>query len=228
MDKDLHHSLFATPPVPEDYHSQLRSDDEYDNDNDTASAKSISLSSAPASARNSSAFAALSTPVRPNPHFFEFAAHDTPPPGETELLSETDSLAGTSTTSNVLEHDADQLENRDSPISSATPSLLNYASKAGPSDFPSRDTSESTSLKSSMETTYPPPSQASEDEVSRSDSPRKARPESLLVDTMTGPLILGVALVDFNHLVSHPSHTRGFLNLFSDWASNRVVGGICV
>ncbi|KZS96061.1 hypothetical protein SISNIDRAFT_483460 [Sistotremastrum niveocremeum HHB9708] len=202
MDKDLHHSLFSTPPPPpEDYTSHLRSDDEYDNDNDTASAKSISLSSAPASARNSSAFASLSTPSRPNPHFFEFAAHDTPPPGETELLSETDSLAGTSTTSNVLEHDTDELETRDSPISSATPSLLNYASKAGPSDLPSHDTSESTSLQSSVETTYPPPSQASVDESSRSGSPRKARPESLLIDSMTGPLILGVALVDFNHLI---------------------------
>lgn len=54
--------------------------------------------------------------------------------------------------------------------------------------------------------TYPPKPQA-DDTVSissfASTSSRKARPESLLIQPTTEPLILGVALVDFNHLVLH-------------------------
>ena len=32
-------------------------------------------------------------------------------------------------------------------------------------------------------------------------NPRKARPESLLMDLPNGPLVLGITLVDFNHQV---------------------------
>lgn len=52
--------------------------------------------------------------------------------------------------------------------------------------------------------TYPPKPQH-DDALSissfASTSSRKARPESLLIQPTTEPLILGVALVDFNHLV---------------------------
>jgi hypothetical protein len=52
--------------------------------------------------------------------------------------------------------------------------------------------------------TYPPKPQP-DDTMSissfASTSSRKARPESLLILPTTDPLILGVALVDFNHLV---------------------------
>lgn len=40
-----------------------------------------------------------------------------------------------------------------------------------------------------------------------SSSSRKARPESLLVEAPQGPLVLGIGLVDFNHLVSHSPYS---------------------
>ncbi|KAF8889972.1 transport protein Avl9-domain-containing protein [Gymnopilus junonius] len=53
--------------------------------------------------------------------------------------------------------------------------------------------------------TYPPSSPSRDDAVSvssfASTSSRKARPESLLINPTAEPLVLGVALVDFNHLV---------------------------
>ena len=53
--------------------------------------------------------------------------------------------------------------------------------------------------------TYPPSPPSRDDAVSissfASTSSRKARPESLLINPTTEPLVLGVALVDFNHLV---------------------------
>jgi hypothetical protein len=61
-------------------------------------------------------------------------------------------------------------------------------------------------------TTYPPPTPRNrEDTLSISSltsttSSRKARPESLLVVAPKGPLVLGIALVDFNHLVCHFHH----------------------
>ena len=53
--------------------------------------------------------------------------------------------------------------------------------------------------------TYPPSPPNRDDAMSvssfASTSSRKARPESLLITPTNDPLILGVALVDFNHLV---------------------------
>jgi len=53
--------------------------------------------------------------------------------------------------------------------------------------------------------TYPPTPPNKDDAVSisslASTSSRKARPESLLITPTSEPLVLGVALVDFNHLV---------------------------
>lgn len=53
--------------------------------------------------------------------------------------------------------------------------------------------------------TYPPTPPNRDDAVSvsslASTSSRKARPESLLITPTSEPLVLGVALVDFNHLV---------------------------
>ncbi|KAI0029846.1 transport protein Avl9-domain-containing protein [Vararia minispora EC-137] len=57
--------------------------------------------------------------------------------------------------------------------------------------------------------TYPPPppqQQSSRESVasfatSASSSSRKARPESVLVEALRGPIVLGIALVDFNHQV---------------------------
>ena len=53
--------------------------------------------------------------------------------------------------------------------------------------------------------TYPPTSPNRDDAMSissfASTSSRKARPESLIIAPTNDPLVLGVALVDFNHLV---------------------------
>ncbi|KAF8651950.1 hypothetical protein AX16_004593 [Volvariella volvacea WC 439] len=53
--------------------------------------------------------------------------------------------------------------------------------------------------------TYPPKQQHADDAISvasfASSSSRKARPESVLIEGLKGPLVLGVALVDFNHIV---------------------------
>ena len=74
----------------------------------------------------------------------------------------------------------------------------------------------------SVATTYPPFSATRDDTVSISSfmsttSSRKVRPETLLLAPSNEPLVLGIALVDFNHLVcsqyptstvleSHPTH----------------------
>lgn len=61
-------------------------------------------------------------------------------------------------------------------------------------------------------TTYPPSPATRDDTVSISSlmsttSSRKVRPETLLVAPSNEPLVLGIALVDFNHLVNsqHPT-----------------------
>jgi hypothetical protein len=70
--------------------------------------------------------------------------------------------------------------------------------------------SSTPSIHTPTATTYPPTPPARDDTVSISSmtsttSSRKARPESLLVNPPEGPLVLGIALVDFNHLVGHLS-----------------------
>ncbi|KAI0317619.1 transport protein Avl9-domain-containing protein [Amylostereum chailletii] len=63
------------------------------------------------------------------------------------------------------------------------------------------------SASASTATYPPPPIQGTGREsvtsfgTSESSSSRKARPESVLVDGRAGPLVLGIALVDFNHQV---------------------------
>jgi hypothetical protein len=56
---------------------------------------------------------------------------------------------------------------------------------------------------------------------------KKARPESILVDH-NSPIVLGIALVDFNHLVSSCYHdpTRQRLNEeYLGWSQNRIFAG---
>lgn len=62
--------------------------------------------------------------------------------------------------------------------------------------------------------TYPPkrqPDDAMSISSFASTSSRKARPESLLIHPTTEPLVLGVALVDFNHLVYKLPHFSSLL-----------------
>lgn len=75
---------------------------------------------------------------------------------------------------------------RETPNSSAAPSIVDEPREFKP-------------------VTYPPSPPNRDDAISitsfASTSSRKARPESLLINPTTEPLVLGVALVDFNHLV---------------------------
>ncbi|KAL4242842.1 hypothetical protein ABKN59_011264 [Abortiporus biennis] len=75
--------------------------------------------------------------------------------------------------------------------------------------LPSRSTTSVLTPSSSSSTTYPPLSLSHDldrDSVASFGSgsttySKKARPESLLLQGLKGPLVLGLALVDFNHLV---------------------------
>lgn len=66
-------------------------------------------------------------------------------------------------------------------------------------------------LKPVLLPTYPPTPPSREDAMSissyASGSSRKTRPESLIVVPTAAPLVLGIALVDFNHLVLHKTTT---------------------
>ncbi|KZT27431.1 hypothetical protein NEOLEDRAFT_1060681 [Neolentinus lepideus HHB14362 ss-1] len=156
-------------------------DDSDGDDNETASQKSISLSSPAVSPRHSTL---APTPAQshftpPSPPLSAYKRDSQPNTIDTDLTSETDNTSLYAAT-------------RDSSISSATTSL-----------YDQEDHSKSDGLS-----TYPPPPlpSAGGDSVtsfsSRSSSySKKARPESTIFEATAGPLILGIALVDFNHLV---------------------------
>lgn len=77
----------------------------------------------------------------------------------------------------------------ESPNTSTSDSMF-YEPKANPSLSPP---------------TYPPRRQSDTESIAESfasGSSRKARPESILLQPPPGKLVLGIALVDFNHLVS--------------------------
>lgn len=103
----------------------------------------------------------------------------------------------------------------ETPNTSAPPSIYEEepltATKANMS-IPPFPTSLSTPVSATTTpVTYPPINPNADDNVSITSltstaSSRKARPESLLVTPPEGPLVLGIALVDFNHLVCHRYH----------------------
>ena len=80
-------------------------------------------------------------------------------------------------------------------------------SEARSSIVDTRRSSEVSSLPSSSMKYPPAPARFASDDTSSmisysSTSSRKARPESSLMEPPAGPLVPGIALVDFNHLVS--------------------------
>lgn len=92
-------------------------------------------------------------------------------------------------------------------------------------------TSISRSTTSSSIMTYPPTHIQHEADTASmmsysSTSSRKARPESQLLEPSTEPLVPGIALVDFNHLVHNAIHT--IMLMRTDWmqlqdrSANRV------
>ncbi|KAG5638741.1 hypothetical protein H0H81_010551 [Sphagnurus paluster] len=172
-------ALLANPsssPV-QDIHQFLIHDTD-DDDADTASQRSISLSS-PTSSPRHSAFhdLALEPDFRDSKSFSKRESH--PYTVDTEFGSDADNMS-------MFSHTIDHGE---TPDSSAAPSIYE----------------ESKGVDSNFLPTYPPPATNRDDRASvssfASGSSRKARPESLLVNLPSGPIIHGVALVDFNHLV---------------------------
>lgn len=153
--------------------------DPEEDDADTASERSISLSSPADSPRHSTLH-----PISISP-----------PPHETDNLSKRESHPYTVDTDLSSEADGVSLYTNDlgpldSPSTSAAPSVYDEPKEHRISPLP----------------TYPPspPSRTDAASISSfaSNSSRKARPESMLVAIPAGPLVLGIALVDFNHLVA--------------------------
>ncbi|KAH7925580.1 hypothetical protein BV22DRAFT_1195061 [Leucogyrophana mollusca] len=160
---------------PEDHDRHDDHDEEETDDADTASQRSISLSSPANSPRHSA-----NTPL----HAREFFAKN----GSQEDSLEIDFG---SETDDVSESDSGVDARRASSVTSAAPSAAFSAYEE-----PKRSTLP----------TYPPtPSSGTTDADSftsaTSSYSRKARPESMLLQPPEGPLVLGIALIDFNHLV---------------------------
>ncbi|RDX53517.1 hypothetical protein OH76DRAFT_1399439 [Lentinus brumalis] len=228
-------SAFDHSPEPSPLNTRFLVDhDDDDNhsephfsDGDTASAKSIALSSPPRSPRDSTA---LGVPQ----------AHE-PAVTPVTLVRQSLSLAGlakrntmetdASSPSSDVDGDGDdrsffarKYEEGESPLSSIAPSVhemeKSMATPLPPSlppsaTFSSRPSSLGVRLKSDTD------SIASFGSASTSYS-KKARPESLLVQPSKGPLVLGIALVDFNHLVGPKiDFSRG--DIFDDEEISKIL-----
>lgn len=169
----------SLPPASPEPHLSTHSflHDADDDDADTASQRSISLSSPPISPRNSIPLEPRQGSTRNSDDFSKRESH--PYTVDTDLSSEVDDAS-------IYTHETGTHE---SPSTSAPPSIY----EEGKGDL--EDSSA----------TYPPRPASGDDTMSiasfASGSSRKARPESMLVGALDGPLVLGIALVDFNHLV---------------------------
>ncbi|GBE83012.1 predicted protein [Sparassis crispa] len=163
--------------------------DEPSSDGDTASQRSITLSSAPPSPRSAAPALADLAEVQPPPTTI------TP----VTLVRQNLSFSKRNTMDTDVSSDVDpddrsfftrRLDEGESPISSIAPSVSENE-KIGPLRTPSsagilsRSDADSILSAGSESTSYS----------------RKARPESLIVQPSKGPLVLGIALVDFDHLV---------------------------
>ncbi|KAF8957017.1 transport protein Avl9-domain-containing protein [Flammula alnicola] len=164
-------SSFLPPPSPTPSQKLHLPRESDDDDADTASQRSISLSSPPRSRRTS----VLSDPRQ------SFATHSSDSNSHREsnpFMDYSDAEGADSYAHRTL---------KETPASSAAPSVI----EDEPREF--------------KPVTYPPSPPNRDDTVSvtslASTSSRKARPESLLITPTNDPLVLGVALVDFNHLV---------------------------
>ncbi|CAA7262871.1 unnamed protein product [Cyclocybe aegerita] len=167
-------STLLPPPSPttlKQRNSVRESDDE---DADTASQLSISLSSPPRSQRNSTASS------DPRQSFASQSSSSISNRQSGSFVVLTPEESETSSVTKAVEE------------TMATPSLPPPVVASIPQpDF--------------RPVSYPPMPPSRDDAVSissfASTSSRKARPESLLITPTSDPLVLGVALVDFNHLV---------------------------
>ncbi|KAJ3866537.1 transport protein Avl9-domain-containing protein [Lentinula novae-zelandiae] len=146
-------------------------------DGDTASQRSISLSSPAVSARNS---VQVDHPqLRQSDSDTLSKRESRPYTLDTDFSSDADDMSYAS-------HDMVQHE---SPNTSASGSILDEPKAPSPMLSPP---------------TYPPRRHSDVESIAESfasGSSKKARPESILLQPPPGKLVLGIALVDFNHLV---------------------------
>ncbi|KAF9448726.1 hypothetical protein P691DRAFT_800360 [Macrolepiota fuliginosa MF-IS2] len=204
----------VSPTTPSTSHTRNPPHDDADSDADTASQRSISLDS-PTASRRQSAATSDSDAHRflANPGAF-LRANDIDKRESNQFTVDTD-----------FSSDADDMSlykhrlsvTGETPNTSAAPSIFEEepltATKENMS-IPPMPPLPSTSMPTlapvpatvPVTTTYPPTIPNRDDTISISSltsttSSRKARPESLLVTSPKGPLVLGIALVDFNHLV---------------------------
>lgn len=160
-------------------HAPQRDDSASDVDAETASQRSIPLSSPPLSPH------AVTTPLRPQEFF---SRRDSQVDSiEIDFGSETDEVSDSHSDLDVR---------RASSITSAAPSVFSQ---------PELTKTHTSSV------TYPPTTSSDTTDVdsftsAASTYSRKARPESMLLQPPHGPLVLGIALVDFNHLVRLVRH----------------------
>ncbi|ESK90529.1 cytoplasmic protein [Moniliophthora roreri MCA 2997] len=183
---------------PHDIKDFLRDDGhDRDSDGDTASQRSISLSSPAVSQRNSLREQKLgktgkevedllrelnlgSSATSNSVTTLKDSSNERPKTFDSSDFSEADDAASIYTGGgpSVLE---------ESPNTSASPSVLDHDSELKPTYPPIAHRSDTDSR--SIASTY------------STSSGKKARPESVLIGTGSGKLVLGIALVDFNHLV---------------------------
>lgn len=231
-------SHFLFNPEDVEPHSEDPHDIDFDrSDVDTASQRSVSLSSPARSPRNS---VHLDTSF----HGAHMEDSDTTPVTLVRqglMSNNRDSHPYTLDTDFSSEQDVDgddrssfmrRLGDAESPISSAAPSLHEKETKPAAELEADVDEKEESvpalSPPPSSTMSYPPPPAQKPDPRESVASfasgsttySKKARPESMLVQHK-GPLILGIALVDFNHLVCRlASLPLVFPDMHSGWSKD--------
>lgn len=165
---------------------------------------------------------ALQLSPSPSPTKRDFSFNDTDDDGTDQASQRSISLSSPTKSTHEV-HDPEPLSSHSTTHSFNQYTVPDFKSKETEEDKHSsiavsesrssvadtRRSSEVSSLPSSSMKYPPTPARfASDNDTSSmisysSSSSRKVRPESSLIEPPTGPLVLGIALVDFNHLVSY-------------------------
>ncbi|KAI0260689.1 transport protein Avl9-domain-containing protein [Gloeopeniophorella convolvens] len=196
---DVHdtHDTHTDHPLTLDLHGALA---DHDDDADTASQRSISLSSPAASSHHSPTL---------------------PPLPEIDTSRRQSHPNTISTESSEDPDDASLYDTRASSVTSHG---------EPPFDDETKHAIPPTPLPATLQSTVYPPSQpwspgrssVASFATSTSSYSRKARPESMLVDAPKGPLVLGIALVDFNHQVG-PKVEFSIGSIFEDEEIGKIL-----
>lgn len=195
-------SRFLVEPDHDDDHL----DEPHYSDGDTASARSIALSSPPRSPRDSTSLGVLPpqepiiTPVTLVRQSLSLATLSKRHTTDTDTSSPASELDG-----DDRSFFARKYEDGESPLSSIAPSMHEFE-KSLSTPLPPSLPPSATFFVSSPPSSASFPSKSDRESVasfgsSSTSYSKKARPESLIVQPTKGPLVLGIALVDFNHVV---------------------------